>query len=384
MEFIRNILGMQSTRFLRRLKASSARARNTQAGLDAALKWMHASAGDDGVPASGYTMILEDYLPPSVEVSAGWLRLLLFLKRVQPDLYVRHQGPGAAESIARWLVQTQRGDGTWPAGTKDLENDAPGVFAGGLAAFALLEHAEESGYPEAAKPVGRFAQWLMQVQGEDGAWKHYTFDDPAACTIAAWTLILAGDRLQIAGAREAGERNMSFMTALLSNAPRDGLPLPASSYCWMIHAMLNAGHMLRHKEYLRFARQGIAPLQQVMQASGSISAMLHLGKPRVSSYASMYANCLFAQLAFRLYDYTGDAQYQEAANKALSFVQMKQVKSGDKRIDGGVTGSWPVSGSYKPYSIPGESVSSFAWALLLSMQKGRNSVNKEQETGTAS
>ena len=70
-------------------------------------------------------------------------------------------------------------------------------------------------------------------------------------------------------------------------------------------------------------------------------------------------------IAFILYRITKKSLYLNNGIKLLNYVKIHQIKSNDKKINGGISGSWPIDGRYNSNEIPNWPSKFFIDALLL-------------------
>jgi hypothetical protein len=353
--------------------------------LSAALGWARASLNGAGVPSSEYSMIRQAFLPPSVETCSLWLRFLVRWQKVMPAA-AQWPGDDAALPLAAWLLAQQRRDGTWPAAGSDTTNAAPGVFASGLALHALLDwRAAGRGGEASAAAIDRNAAWLVDMQNAGGGWDAYVHNDPAACTYSGYALLRAGNDLSLKAAREAGLKNLASAARFLAHAltARPGDVMPTASLLWMLLALAEAGVATGQADFAAAARLGLPPLQQALGRQGFLHALAGYRQAEATSYAAPHANCLLALLGKTLSAGDPADPFAGLADRSLLFARKHQLQSRDARLHGGLTGSWPVSGFYKPYAVAGEAVALFATALLDAMEAERLRRDETDPAGRA-
>jgi len=335
-----------------------------RAGLDAAVAWFNASM-TEGVPASGYSMISECFMPPSVEVTALWLR---FIVRNADASWLPAYDEKAA-TLARWLTGQQRNDGTWPAGSLDLANAAPGVFASSVALSALVDYREAGGGDRLLlEAIRNNMSWLTRMQDDEGIYRHYLFHDPGGCSWSAVALARAGSLLQDEHALAAAGKTAKHLMALTADGdmaePGDRAAAFSSwSYAWTMLALFGYGTLSGSDEALRRSREGLDRLARLQVRTGFMPGTVRPGGLASHPFGIPYANCLLALLALAWHGHDAGSGGRGIAERSLRQVLRRQLRSRDPRMRGGLTGSWPVSGNYKPYVIPGEAVAVFAMAL---------------------
>ncbi len=335
-----------------------------RAGLDAAVAWFNASLAE-GVPASGYSMISECFMPPSVEVTALWLRFLV-QKPVATGLPVDGERAG---TLARWLAGQQRNDGTWPAGSLDLANAAPGVFASSVALSALVDYREAGGGDgRLLDAIRDNMSWLTRMQDDDGLFRHYLFHDAGGCSWAAVALARAGRLLQDERALSAAGKTAQHLMVLTADGDRAesgdrAADFSSWSYAWILLALFEYGILTGSDEALRRSREGLDRLAGLQARTGFMPGTVRPGGSAPHPFGIPYANCLLALLAMAWHGHDAGSGGRGIAERSLRQVLRRQLRSRDPRLRGGLTGSWPVSGNYKPYVIPGEAVAAFAMAL---------------------
>jgi hypothetical protein len=102
-----------------------------------------------------------------------------------------------------------------------------------------------------------------------------------------------------------------------------------------------------------------------MNANGFLPGELDEGFHSASSFTCLPGNCLLALSAYKLATLESDNAYRSKADRLTDYVKNKQLHSGTPVTDGGISGSWPISGNYSSYEITSWGVRYFCEALMM-------------------
>ena len=85
-----------------------------------------------------------------------------------------------------------------------------------------------------------------------------------------------------------------------------------------------------------------------------------------ADYSCLTGDAQIAQVWLRLYQNNGDARFLNAAMKLIDQLKLTQsLDSANPDIRGGIAGSYPIWGGYKPFAYPNWPAKFFADAVML-------------------
>ncbi len=279
----------------------------------------------------------------------------------------------------RFLLSVQLSDGAFPAGeirenavNRSVFNTAQ--ILGGLTAWHRFS--QDSGTLQAAD---RAADWLVSVQGPDGAWRRHLYCGAVSTYTAHASFWLAefGEYRGVQAYLDAASRHLDWV--LRHQDPATG---------WFDRAGFTAGdHVARRAvthtiAYTLWGVQrtaeilgrsdGIAAvakaanrIAQHLRQVGWLSAVLDHRWRTCAPYACLTGNAQMALTWLRVHRYSDSPDLLDAACKALDLVKGAQpMFAKDGNIRGGIPGSAPIWGDYISCALPSWGAKFFVDALL--------------------
>jgi len=259
-----------------------------------------------------------------------------------------------------WLVAIQLPGGGYQGGTIRSTPVVAVTFNTGQILLGLAAGAKRFGEPYLGA-MHRAAQWLVESQDADGAWrKHPTpFAAPgekAYETHVAWGLLEAA---AVAGNERYAEAAMRNMRWALAKQQRNGW----FSDCCLSDATQPLTHTIgyvlrgivegyRHKrddDLLAAARRTAESLLDVVGPDGFIPGRLDSRWRPTVSWVCLTGSVQIAHCWLQLAQIVGDERFVAAARRVNSYVRRTVRVSGDEDTRGAVKGSFPVWGDYGSY-----------------------------------
>jgi len=322
-------------------------------GLDWLLRAQAGSASGDGGVSRHYSL-LDGWAPSYPETTGYIIPTLIREARNLGDDRLR----ASAKRMLDWLVSIQFAEGGFQGGVMGEEPRVPVTFNTGQILIGLAagaERFEDSGYTAAMQ---RAAGWLVATQDEDGCWRKFPtpfaeFGEKAYETHVAWGLFEADRVSPGKGYGDAGLRQVTWaLSCQRDNGWFDKCCL-SDETCPLTHTI---GYVLRglleacrwkgSPEILAACEKTAIPLLNCMRADGHIPARLDsLWRP-AASYACLTGIAQISICWLMLYEFTGRRDYLEAACRANRFVRRTVLRDIHPGVDGGVRGSFPVTGEY--------------------------------------
>ncbi len=341
--------------------------------IGAALKWFKSSLMPDGGASAKYSMMSHQLTQAYPMSTANWVPVLTRIKQFYPEIYQQEINvPELTRELVNWVIRTQRRDGTFPASFGDYMNQAPRVFNNGMIIHSLLDYHNARGGSDLVEACISSADWLLKVQSNDGSWRQFTYHQLSSNTITAAALIrlaaITGDKKY----HIAGENNIRF--ALSLQKPNgyfagNGFDSTPSAYtitiAYAIAGILDAGILTGNDEWKNQALNGLVPVLNLVNKAGFLFGEIDENFESSSSFSCLPGNSLLAITAYKLATITGNNDLKMKADLLTDYVKGKQMASKIPQIDGGISGSWPISGNYSSYEIPSWSIRYFVEAVMM-------------------
>lgn len=261
-----------------------------------------------------------------------------------------------ARRMLDWFVRIQLESGGFQAGKIDADPIVPTTFntgqillglAAGVAAFSAYED-------EAI----RAAQWLVDTQDADGAWRkwHSPFTEPgekAYETHVSWGLFEADRVCPGYGFGAAGLKQVDWaLTKLQPNGwiadcclDQPEIPL-THTLGYYLKGVVEAHRFSGEARYLETARRLADGLLSAQRPDGALPGRLRADWSPAVKWSCLTGNVQIADSWFYLAGITGEARYRSAAMAANCFVRRTLYTAGPDETRGGVKGSFPVDGDY--------------------------------------
>jgi len=322
----------------------------------AALDWLGAaqdnSLSNDGGIARDYSLV--SGWRASYPETSGY---------IVPTLLRGHPGHPAdvhrerARVVLDWLVSIQLPGGGFQGGVIGQTPIVPVTFNTGQILIGLASGVAELG-DDYRGSMQSAADWLVNTQDEDGAWRRNPTPfakagEKAYETHVAWGLLEAARIEPSRGYAEAALKNVRWA---LSKQCGNG---------WFADCCLNdASRPLTHTigyalrgviEGYRFSNDASLLDAALLTANGAMSALRASGflpgRLREDWSGGVKWSCLTgsAQIAhcwLLLHQITGDPKFLDAARRTNAYVRARVRTDGATELRGGVKGSFPVDGEY--------------------------------------
>lgn len=301
-----------------------------------------------------------------------------------------------AVRMADWEMSVQLESGAFPGGfgekTPEKEGKPaagprgePTVFNTGQVIFGLSRAYLETKNKKYGNAVVRAADWLVQQQDGDGAWRKFLSpltNNPVHAYDArtAWSLLKAAEIVKSKDKKEeytkAAEKNADWaVSQQLENGWFENAAFNAGeqpilhTIAYTVQGVLEIGIALDRKDLVEAAKKTADRIVLLMEANGAIRGAFDKEWNAVTRSECLTGNAQMSVVWIRLHGITGNDNYFLAAKRANRHVKCSQnAWSSNHGICGGVKGSQPVTGSYMPLSYPNWAAKFFADALMMEGQ----------------
>lgn len=284
-----------------------------------------------------------------------------------------------AVRMADWECAVQHPSGGVLAGALG-DSPEPTVFNTGQVLFGWVRAFEEEGDERYREAAVKAANWLCDIQDEDGCWRRFASPFTKARvnlynTRSAWGVLRAH---QITGEQrflDAARRNVDWALQqqlpngwFANNCLYDDTQPYTHTIAYAQRGVMEIGDYLKDERYLASAIQIGDAMIAAQPPSGRMPGRFDRDwRPTVRW------SCLtgVAQLAInwaRLHQITGEDKYRQAARRGNGFLKTTHKLAGDPDERGGIKGSHPIDGAYHPWQYPNWAAKFFADALMLEDQ----------------
>lgn len=280
-----------------------------------------------------------------------------------------------AIKMGNWEIEVQMDCGAVMSGKLNA-NPTPALFNTGQVLFgwaALYNKTRQERFLAAAR---RAADWMLEMQEQDGNWTRgnsILCDSTTMYNVkAAWGLCEAG----LAGGWDdvvkAGTLNAEYCVSrmhengwipdcCLTNASQPLL----HSQAYAMQGLVGIGALVNRSDFIEAATCTADALVDLMTPDGFLPGRFDRNFRGTVSWCCLTGTAQTAIVWGRLHGLTGRERYRTACMTANRYlIAHHNISHENSAIRGGVTGSWPVWGSYKPFAVVNWATNFFVEALL--------------------
>ncbi len=314
------------------------------------------SRSADGGVARHYSLV--DGWGPSYPETTGYIVPTFFelANRTQRDEFRMR-----ARRMLDWLVSIQLPNGAFQGGPAGAEPLLPAVFDTGQILMGLAAGARELHEERYFEAMRRAAEWLLDVQADDGSWLQpmapFAMPGPKTYeTHVAWGLLEAFQASRDRRYLDSAAANVRWASSLQHDNgwfPRCCLTNHAQPLThtlgYALRGIIEVYRVTQDAALLKSARKCADGLTSAMRADGSLPGRLDSNWQGTVAWACLTGNVQIAICWLALFRETGSAAYREAACASNRFVRSTIRVDGPLAIRGGVKGSFPIEGWYGKY-----------------------------------
>jgi Pectic acid lyase len=294
--------------------------------------------------------------------------------------------------MAQWEIEVQMPSGAVQGLTLDYP-PTPAVFNTGQVLFGWARAFHETGDQEFRDAAIRAAEFLLQAQDPDGAWRRYTsrYVRPGINVYdarTAWGLLEVFRVTGHARYREAAVRNLEFvLTRQHANGwfadcclRDDNRPL-LHTIAYTMEGLLEAGLLLKETRYIEAATRTAEALLVRQRRDGSLAGRFDASWQTAADWSCLTGDAQTAVVWFRLFELTGADRYLEAARRITRYLKATQdLSNRNLGVRGGIKGSYPIWGEYLAYHYPSWAANFFVTSLMLELYCDSNSDANQCQT----
>ncbi|MBW2660899.1 MAG: glycoside hydrolase family 127 protein [Deltaproteobacteria bacterium] len=352
---------------------------NLNKQLDKAIKWIkraQAVTPDDGV-AQAFFVKLPEWKASYPETTGYIIPTMFDFFHLTGENVYRE----AAEKMANWECEVQLADGAVRAGTIEDNLTKPTIFNTGQVLFGWARAYEETKNERYLNSLARAADWLCDVQDNDGAWRKFGSTKTKTSlntynTRTAWGLIEAHKVTGNERYSQAAGRNLDWaLTQQLTNGWWENNCLTDNkrpfthTIAYAMRGFLEVGDFLKEDKYIEAALKAARALLKKQKRNGSWAGQFNRKWKAKCRWSCLTGNSQLAVNFIRLFEITGERKFFESAQRANLFnMSIQDIQTDDPNILGGIPGSWPIDGYYHPYQYPNWAAKFFADALMAELR----------------
>lgn len=261
-----------------------------------------------------------------------------------------------ARRMLDWFVAIQLEGGGFQAGKIDADPIVPTTFNTGQILLGLA--AGVTRYNAYQDATIRAAQWLVDTQDPDGAWRKWPSPfteagEKAYETHVSWSLLEADRVCPGQGFAAAGLKQVDW--ALQKQQPNGWIadccldepdaPL-THTLGYYLKGVVEAHRFSGDSKYLETARKLADGLMGTQRPDGALPGQLRADWSPSVKWSCLTGDVQVADSWIYLFKVTGETRYRDAALAANRFVRRTLYVSGPEEMRGGVKGAFPVDGDY--------------------------------------
>jgi hypothetical protein len=283
-----------------------------------------------------------------------------------------------AMRMADWEVEVQLPSGAVRSGVLG-PRVGPAVFNTGQTLFGWIAAYQASREERYALAAQRAAEWLVQGQDEDGAWRKdlslLTTSTVQTYNVrAAWGLALAGCVFHEPRWIKAARNNCDWALTqqrengwFKHNGFTDNEAPLLHTIGYVLEGMLGVGELLQEERYVNAARFGIHPLVEMYKRSGRLRGRYDDRWHNTVSWRCLTGEAQIALVLLRLSKCAaGDGSLARMGGAMLEDLgRIQDTGSPYQESYGGISGSAPLWGRYCPLTYINWAAKFYMDALML-------------------
>lgn len=373
---VRHFFTCPNKRILFYMLLKSSNKVDLKTNLEASYKWLctaQDATSDDGVAA--WYDLLRGWESSYPETTGYIIPTFLTYAKVMSETDAKKR----AIRMADWEIEVQLPSGAVRSGSMSAKV-GPAVFNTGQVLFGWTAAYKETADKRYAEAIKRAADWLIEQQDADGAWRKnlslMTQSKVQTYNVrSAWGLAMAGYVLNEVKWISAAEKNCDWALKqqkdngwFENNAFSENEAPLLHTIGYVLEGLAGMGELLKNDKYLVAAKNGVDPLVKIMKSSALLKGRYDSQWKSPVSSRCLTGEAQIAIVLHRLSKHFHESGYADVAHLILNnLAKVQDVKSAFPEIHGGLTGSEPIWGDYIPWCFPNWAVKFFMDALFLDL-----------------
>jgi len=322
-----------------------------------------------GIP--GWYSFLKGWSPCYPETTGYTIPTLLkYFKKTKDEEYRMR-----AIRIADWLLSVQLENGAFPGHHMGVKPVVPRVFNSGQILSGLLDIFKETNEEKYIAAAKRAAEFIIETQDKDGAWRKYAFNNIAHTYYSrvSWIMLILHGVAPDIRYVESAKKNLDWV---LSQKREDGWfdhcafennhNVFTHTLAYMVEGLLESGIILDDNRYIKHAVDIAYRLMRIFEMKKTMPGDFDSDWRGNFKYTCITGDAQISIIWQRAYQLNNDIRLLNTAIKMNDYLAAKQVVSSPfKALRGGLPGSSPFWGAYLPCWIPEWGAKFFIDSLLL-------------------
>jgi folate-dependent phosphoribosylglycinamide formyltransferase PurN len=283
-----------------------------------------------------------------------------------------------ARRCVEFLLDVQLPSGAFPGMEIAHNRERPSIFNSAQILNGLSAWHAATGDETTLAAARRVADWLIDEQDPDGAWrrhlyghKTYTYMAHAACWLAEF-----GERVGDARYLDAARRHLEWVLTHVDDSTGwirdcgfdDGFAETSAvthTIAYTLWGVLMMSRILGHEHGFAVASRAAYAVARRLELSKRLPARLNDRWKGTTSYSCLTGNAQMALVWLELHRLESDPTLVSVACKAIDLVKRAQrMHATDDGVRGGIPGSDPIWGDYIKLALPNWAAKFFIDALL--------------------
>ena len=302
-----------------------------------------------------------------------------------------------AERATQWLLSLQMPIGAFPGGLhgKHTDEAQPSVFNTGQILQGLVRaHGRDRVVPKYCKRLSAAGDWLVKMQQADGSWSGpaaYQNEPHTYYSMVAWALAELSESAGSWDAQydqsygRAAEKNLDWVlshfrpSGWIDGINLLGHPNYLHFIAYVLQGVLECGILRRRNDAIEAVAKSAWVLLRKFETNKFLPGAYEADFKTGHRFTCLTGNAQMSCVWLRLFEVTDDLRYLNAALKMNEMLKLLIPMRGRNGIAGGVSGSYPIWGSYQPLRYISWGGKFFADALLLEQRLTRSLRTTEVE-----
>ena len=339
--------------------------------LEEAIRWLYRSL--DAGPQAGSRCY---------RIAGGWSACYPEVTGYNLDtLFDHHRAAGVTESrerairAAEWELTVQLDNGAFQGGYVDRPA-VPVVFNTGQVLQGLVRAFRETGDERFRRAGERAADWLLESQDVDGAWRRNCYYGVfrTTDTRVAYPLLQAWQAYGVTAYRDAAIRSLRHVVAVQAengwfpncDNSLDLVDQPNThTLAYTVEGLLESAYIINDEQILAAGRKAADAMLRRFEIDGVLRGRYDARWRPTVRWACLTGCAQTAENWLGLHRRTGHPSYLNAALKMNDYLVSRQdVQTREPGIRGAIPGSDPIGGAYQAFTYPSWATKYFADSLL--------------------
>ena len=359
---------------LRHLYSYARTKRSSAEVLYSMLRWIFDAQRPDGGVAAYYSL-LTGYSKSYPEVTGYLIPTLYDFARINDDEDDDDAGAAAvaAARATQWLLSLQMPSGAFPGGLHGSQAQAS-IFNTGQILQGLIRAHGETNRLQIREAAAAAGDWLIEMQQADGSWCGTAAYQGTAHTyysMVSWALAELSEHTADHRYARAAEKNLDWVLShFRPSGWVDGInlrdhPNYLHFIAYALQGVLECGILRRRADAVEAVENSAWALLRKFETSKFLPGAYENNFTSGRRFTCLTGNAQMSCVWLRLFEVTNDLRCLNAALKMNEMLKPLISLNGGRGIAGGVSGSYPVWGSYQPFRYISWGCKFFADALLM-------------------